>query len=252
MVRTLLVLAALLPTAALAASPVTLKAAPVDADGSVTLADLFDGASSTAVVGAGPKPGASVVLDAARVQTIARSAGLSWANPAGVRRIVVRHAAPATVPAASISATAAAPAGATEVLTYARSLNAGAVIAADDLVWAAVARAPSDGPDDAEAAIGLAVRKPVRAGAAVSARDLAAARVINKNDTVSVRYRAGPVSLILQGKALTSAAVGETVQILNPGSKSVVEAVAAAPGLAVVGPGADSLKLRGAAALASR
>jgi flagella basal body P-ring formation protein FlgA len=252
MIRSFLLLAVLLPTGALAATPVTLKASPVDADGSVTLADLFDGASSTLVVGAGPKPGGSVIFDAARVQTIARSAGLSWANPAGVRRIAVRHAAPASVATDSTPVASGAPTGAVEVLTFARSLNAGAVIAPDDLAWAAVARPPADAPDDAEAAIGLAVRKPVRAGTAVSARDLTAARVINKNDTVSVRYRAGPVSLILQGKALTSAAVGETVQVLNPGSKSVVEAVAAAPGLALVGPGADSLKLRGPAALASR
>ena len=237
-------------SAAVAAQPVTLKASPTDADGRITLSDLFDGANSNAVVAVGPKPGASVVLDAARIQEAARDAGLSWANPAGVRRIVVRAAAGAT-PGPAVSH-AAAQRGAVEALTYARSLNAGAVVTADDLTWAPVARAPVDGLDDAEAAIGLALKKPVRAGTAVSSRDLGAARVIAKNDSVSVHYRAGRVNLTLQGKALTAAAVGEPVRILNAQSKSVVEAIAAGPGLAVVGPQADALKLRGAAALASR
>jgi len=232
------VLAALSASAALAGAPVTLRPEPIDADGSVTLGDLFEGAgaSSSAYVGPGPKPGGSVVLDAARVQLAARAAGLSWANPAGVRRIAVRGAA------AAAPAGPTAVAGAAEALTFARNLNAGEVLEAEDLVWAPVVRAPADAPRDADAAIGLAVRKPVRAGAAISARDLVAARVIAKNDPVAVHYRQGGISLSLQGKALSSAAVGESLRVVNLQSKSVLEAVAAGPGVAVVGPQAEALK----------
>ena len=243
----LTIAAALISGAALAAQPVTLKSAPSDTDGAVTLAEVFDGTASTVVVGSGPKPGATVVLDAAKVQAAARAAGFVWSNPAGVRRIVVRSAAPVVTVAAE-----KAPTGAAEALTYARSLNAGSVVSADDLTWAAVARMPADAPEDAEAVIGLALKKPVRSGAAVSARDLTAARVIAKNDAVSVLYRNGRISLALQGKALTAAAVGEPIRVLNTQSKTVIEAVAAAPGLALVGPQADALKLRGPAALAIR
>jgi flagella basal body P-ring formation protein FlgA len=227
------------------AGPVTLKAAPVDTDGRVTLGDLFDGTASQAMVAPGPRDGGSVVLDASRVQAAARSQGLSWANPSGVRRITVRSGSAAAVAPTATAGTTAAPAaraGAVEALTYVRSLPAGAVLSAEDLAWTPVTHAPSDAPSDAEAAIGLAVRKPVRAGSAVSARDLGAARVIAKNDTVSVHYRAGGVMLALQGKALGAAGVGETVRVLNPASKTVVEAVAAAPGLAVVGPQAEALR----------
>lgn len=220
----------------------SLRASPTDADGTVTLAELFEGTSSAVVIGPGPKAGGTVVFEAARVQAAARAAGLTWANPAGVRRIVVR---------AETTAAASQAVGA-EALTYARSLNAGEVVTAEDLTWAPVARAPADSPGDAEAAIGLQVRKPVRAGAAVSARDLTAARVIAKNDSVVVQYRAGRVRLSLQGKALNAAAPGEPVRVMNAASKTVVEAVAAGPGLAVVGPQAETLKLRGSAALASR
>ncbi len=239
--------AALLASAALAAQPVALKPAPTDDDGTITLGDLFEGAgeASSSVVGPGPKAGGSVVLEAARVQAAARAAGLAWANPSGLRRISVRGAAWSASSApvlAAASPARAAQAGSAEVLTYARSLNAGAVVTAEDLTWSVAPRAPIDPPQDAEDAIGLAVRKPVRAGAPVSGRDLVVARAIAKNDTVSVHYKAGPVSLMMQGKALTSAALGETVRILNPQSKSVIEAVAAGPGVAVVGPQAAALK----------
>lgn len=230
--------AALFAGSAFAAQPVVLKPEPVDGDGKVTLGDLFDGAggASGAFVATGPKPGASVILEASRVQLLAKSAGLAWANPAGVRRIAVRGAAPAAASVAGATVAASA-----EALTYARTLNAGEVLSADDLTWAAV-RAPADAPLDADAAIGMAVRKPVRAGSAVSGRDLIVARVIAKGDTVAVHYRQGGISLSLQGKALGPAAVGETVRIQNPQSKSIVEAVAAAPGLAVVGPQAEAIK----------
>ena len=125
-----------------------------------------------------------------------------------------------------------------EALVYARSLNAGDVVRAEDLTWAPTAShvVPADAPRDAEAVMGLSARKPLRAGAAVSGRDLAAARVIAKDDTVSVTYRAGGLSLALQGKALGPAAAGETVRVLNPTSKKIIEAVATGPGRAVVGP----------------
>jgi flagella basal body P-ring formation protein FlgA len=250
-IRALIISVAMLgASAASAAQPVTLKAGPVDTDGRITLRDLFDGAVSDALVAPGPVTGGTVVLDAARVQAAARAAGLAWANPAGVRRIIIRSASTASAPAPASAV--AAQQGAAEALTYVRSLAAGAVVTAEDLAWTPVPRAPTDGPTDADQAIGLQLKKPVRAGATVSARDLTAAQVIAKNDTVTVQYRAGSVRLALQGKALSSAGVGDPVRILNPASKTVVEAVAAGPGLALVGPQAAALKSQGSAALASR
>jgi flagella basal body P-ring formation protein FlgA len=224
---------------ALAAQPVALRPAPVDADGAITLGELFEGAGEAGAVVVARADGGAV-LDAGRVQAAARAAGLSWPNAAGLRRIIVRAAA-------SDASLAARPADA-EALVYVRSLKAGEVVGADDVAWAPVAYAPADAPQDAEAVIGLAARKPVRAGTAVAAADLGAARVVARDDTISVRFRSAGVSLALQGKALNAAAVGEPVRVLNPQSKIVIEAVAAGPGLAVVGGEADALKTR----LASR
>ncbi len=229
---------------ALAAQPVALRPAPTDADGVVTLGDLFDGAGPAAsVVVAKASAEGGVVLDAGRVQAQARAAGLSWPNAAGLRRIIVRPAAAATAAPTGGHGSAAA----AEALVYTRSLKAGDVIGADDVAWGPVSYAAADGPEDAATVIGLAARKPVRSGTPVNTRDLGPARVIAKDDTVNVRFRSEGVSLSLQGKALTAAAVGEPVRVQNPQSKTIIEAVAAGPGLALVGREAEALKTRLAA-----
>ncbi|WP_255500664.1 flagellar basal body P-ring formation chaperone FlgA [Caulobacter sp. 17J80-11] len=243
----LLVCAAALAVAgqACAGAPVSLRGDLADADGAVTLGDLFEGAGrvSNVVVARGPQAGSSVVLDAAGVQRLARANGLDWANAEGFQRLVVRSGAPAG--GAVVTAAAAGPSAATvEVLTYSRSLAAGETVRPEDVVWTKVQAhlAPADAPRDAETVIGQSAKRPVRAGAPVANRDLAAALVIHKGELVSVAYSVGGVNLVLQGSALQNASAGETFSVLNPQSKKTIEAVATGPGRAVVGPEADSLK----------
>jgi flagella basal body P-ring formation protein FlgA len=91
------------------AGPVTLKANPVDSDGRVTFGDLFDGAGAASDVVVGTRAGPSIVFEAGQLQSLARQSGLDWANPSGLRRVVVRNAAvaPAPAPPASGSASVA-------------------------------------------------------------------------------------------------------------------------------------------------
>jgi flagella basal body P-ring formation protein FlgA len=194
---------ALFAGSALAAQPVTLKPEPVDSDGVVTLGDLFDGAGAASATVVAPGPARGLRRRARRRPC---SSGRPCGRPAvgqpdGMRRIAVR---------AGGAPTTAAPgsrAGMVEALVYARSLNAGETLRAEDLTWGSIAShlVPADAPRDAESAMGKAARKAIRAGAPVAARDLASARVIAKDETVSVAYRVGGVNLVLQGKALGSA-----------------------------------------------
>ncbi|KRB46626.1 flagellar basal body P-ring formation chaperone FlgA [Phenylobacterium sp. Root700] len=235
MKRLLITLAvALAASPALAGQPVTLKAETLDNDGMVTLSDLFDGAGAAGKIAVAAKPGASTVLDAAAVQAVARRAGLDWANAEGLRRIVVRSD--------GAGAGQIAVRGNVEVLTYARSLSAGEIVQPQDLVWGKAAAAPNDAPSDAEAVIGLSARRPLRAGAAVSARDVSAPQVIKAGDLIVVNYQDGGISLSLQGKAMTAAGLGDTVSVQNTTSKKIIQAIASAPGEALVGPAADQLK----------
>ncbi len=219
---------------AIASQAVQLRPDVAAHDGRVTLGDLFDGAGeASAVVVAAGSQGATVVLDAQRLQSIAMAHGLDWSNPQGMRRVIAR--APAGGPAAARTAS---------VLVYARDLNAGEVVQPEDLVWSKSPAygAPLDAPRDADSIIGQAARRPLRAGAAAAQRDVAPAQVIKKDDIVSVAYAVGGVKLVLQAKALRGAAAGESLDVMNPASKKVIQAVASGPGEAVVGPEADRLK----------
>jgi flagella basal body P-ring formation protein FlgA len=237
--RLVLIAAALaaLASPAFAGRPVALKADTANVNGVVTLSDLFDDAGAAGATPVATRTGTSVVLDAGLVQAIARRAGLDWANAEGLTKIVV-HGGPAALAAAAPAAR-----GNVEVLTYARSLSAGEIVQPTDLVWAKVAAAPADAPNDPDAIIGQATKRPLRAGAVVAARDVGAAIVVRNGDLITVVFESDGVSLSMQGKAMGQAGVGDTLAVLNPTSKKVIQAVVTGPGQAVVGPQAEQLKL---------
>ncbi|WP_436356958.1 flagellar basal body P-ring formation chaperone FlgA [Brevundimonas sp. CEF1] len=248
MKRALILAAALAAFAAPAlAGPVNLLSDPVDDDGRVTLGELFDDAGAAANVVVGQRAGATAVFEASQIQAAARRAGLDWANPQGLRRIVVREggAAPADASARPASATVASRPGATvEVLTYARSLAAGDIVQPEDVIWSTVQahQAPAGGPQDADQVVGLSAKRALRAGAPVASRDLASPQVIARNDMVEVAYVAGGVELTVTGKATRNASAGEAVPVLNVQSGRTIDAVAVAPGRAVAGPAAQTAR----------
>ena len=240
---------------AFAGTPVTLRMNTTDADGRITLSDLFDGVSGPAAnLVVAPRIGATAVLDAGQVQVSARRAGYDWTNANGVRRIIVREGADNSGASATNQAStgaqlagarlAGAPRGNVEVLAYARSLAAGEIVQPEDLVWVKMAGAPADAPRDAEAVIGLAAKRPLREGAAVGMKDVAAAQVIKSGDLITITYQDGGISLSLQGKAMAAAAAGDLFTVQNTLSKKVIQAVAVGPGLAAVGPQAQALQAR--------
>jgi flagella basal body P-ring formation protein FlgA len=173
------------------------------------------------------------------VQIIARSNGVDWGNPGGLRRITVQSSAPVPeAPRAAAKPVAKTPA----VLAYAHSLNAGDVVQASDLTWSHEAVAGNDAPRDPDAVIGMAVRRPLREGDAVSLRDVSAPMVIKRDEIVSVTFNQAGLSLTLKAKAMGDAAAGQTLALMNPSSRTVIQAVASGPGQAVVGPEAEQIK----------
>jgi flagella basal body P-ring formation protein FlgA len=236
-----LILFAFLSAPAFAAIPVTLNANLTDATGQVTLGELFDDAGPARDVVVAERAGPSVVLDADAVQATARRYGLEWANPQGIRRIIVRAATGGM-----------AAAHGREILTYAHSLITGQIVQPDDLIWAKAAAAPVDAAPTVDVVVGMAARRPLREGDAVLARDVTAPIVIKAGDTVAVTYADDGVTLTLQGKAMANAAAGETLSVQNTASKKTIEAVATGPDQAVVGPEAQQLKEQRAAQFALR
>jgi flagella basal body P-ring formation protein FlgA len=235
-------LLALLCAAAPAAAsiPVTLNADLADAGGQVTLGELFVDAGPARDVVVATRIGPTVVLDADAVQAFARRYGLDWANEKGLRRIIVRGEKPG------------GGGHAVEVLSYAHSLITGQIVQPSDLLWSKAAGTPVDAPAGVDAVVGLAARRPLREGDAVEAHDLIAAMVIKAGETVMVTYADDGVTLTMQAKAMANAAAGDIVNVQNPASKKVIEAVATGPGEAVVGPEAQRLRTEHGAQFALR
>ncbi|WP_425995887.1 flagellar basal body P-ring formation chaperone FlgA [Caulobacter sp. DWR1-3-2b1] len=233
---------------AFAGQAVSLKMDTTDADGRVTLGDLFDGAGSASNVLVATRVGSTAVLDAGQVQSAARRAGLNWTNSQGLRRIIVRQG----IDGGGNGVGVVRARGNVEVLAYARSLSAGEIVQPQDLIWVKMAASPSDAPQDADALIGMSAKRPLREGAAASLRDVSAAQVIKNGDIITVTYENGGITLALQGKAMTAAAAGEVVSVQNTLSKKIIQAVATGPGSAMVGPQAQSLQTRSSIRYAAR
>jgi len=100
--------------------------------------------------------------------------------------------------------------------------------------------------------IGMAARRPLRAGAAALVRDVSAPQVIKQGEVVTVTFEDGGVSLSLQAKALSGAGVGEALNVQNTTSKKIVQAVVTGPGQAMVGPAADRFRLSRSSSYALR
>ena len=248
MMRFALIAALVLAAPALAGTPVTLKPDVVDADGTVTLGDIFEGAGPAGRTPLATRTGASVMLAASAVQAAARRAGLDWANAEGLGQIVVTSSPNAT------STTRAPSAGRAnvDVLVWARGLAVGEVVQPQDLIWGKAALAPVDAPKDPDMVIGQAARRPLRAGAAIGARDVSAPQVVRANEVVTLTYENGGVSLSLRGKALSGGGVGDAINVLNVTSKKTIQAVVSGPGQALVGPGAEALQLNRSTRYAAR
>ena len=253
-----LIAAALSACLALAAAPpavagmaVSLKSETVDSDGMVTLGDLFEGAGGVAGVRVAARPGPSVVLDASAVQSLAHRSGRDWGNPDRLRRIIVRAGEAGPAPVTS-QTQAQARKGGVQVLAYTRSLSAGEEILPEDLAWTRVAVAPANALRDAEGAIGMIARRPLREGAPVAASDMSAPVVIQAGDLVTVVYENGGVFLSLQVKAMSAGAVGEVISLQNLASRKTLQAVVTGPGQAATGPDAAAGRAPAATRIARR
>jgi len=122
-----------------------------------------------------------------------------------------------------------------EVVTPARPLARGEPIRDNDI---AVERRPKAEVGDAirrtEAVIGLAARHDLRAGQFLHPADLMKPELVGRGDPVTLVFESPGVKLTLQAKALESGTQGDMVQVLNPQSKRVVQAMVDGPGRVVI------------------
>ena len=116
-----------------------------------------------------------------------------------------------------------------------RPLNRGEVIKASDVVTER--RPKSDLSGDyinAESAVGLAAKRPLRSGITLNASDLMKPEAVQRNEVVTIVYEIPSVVLTARGKALEAGAVGDIVGVVNIQSNRTVQATVIAPGRVTV------------------
>lgn len=114
----------------------------------------------------------------------------------------------------------------------AANLPAGTVLRPEHVVMrpVSVQQADAQGIANFDQLIGMALNRQSREGMLLRPTDVSTPMTVSKNDLVTIFYRQGPLTLTVKGQAVSGAAAGGSVQVLNLVSKRVISATAIAPG----------------------
>lgn len=126
----------------------------------------------------------------------------------------------------------ATPAGA-DVVLAGRTLRAGTLIGAGDVVVSAAPAVPgaASHPDQA---VGLEARVTLYAGRPVPLANLGQPAMVERNGLVTLVFRRGGLEIRADGRALARASEGDEVRVMNLASRGTVTGVVVAPGLVLV------------------
>ena len=128
------------------------------------------------------------------------------------------------------------PAGlAAESVVAARVIRARTVIAPEDLLL--VDRDLPGALTQPQAAEGMEARKTIYAGRPVRPEDLVPPATIERNQTVVLAYTTGGLTIETEGRALGRAGVGDTLRVMNAGSRAVLNGIVAPDGTVRILPG---------------
>jgi flagella basal body P-ring formation protein FlgA len=210
----------------------------------ITLGDVAPVTGEHAGILLGPSPplGQTLALDPAFLIATAKNAGVILAIPLDQPIMVTRGTGNATPAPVANTARVAKPASqiagaqqAMQVLVLVRDVPRGHVISSGDVNWedASPTRIVRNGAEMQDA-VGMEVRRALKAGQPVLSQDLRPPTVIRKGEPVKLVYISAGVRLSVDGIAQSEAAKGESVRVLNSYSKRTVEAVAEASGEARV------------------
>lgn len=126
--------------------------------------------------------------------------------------------------------------GSIELMTMAprlaATLPAGTILGETDFDLAAVPLATADagGYADLSQLVGKQLLRQTRGGIMLKASDVTAPKVVTRNALVTVLLKSGAMTLTVKGTALTTAATGEPVDVLNSVTKKILHGVARSDG----------------------
>ncbi|WP_051014815.1 flagellar basal body P-ring formation chaperone FlgA [Teichococcus cervicalis] len=124
--------------------------------------------------------------------------------------------------------------GAGEVWHATRALQPGDVLGAQDIEALAPRRAAPGQVEAERDILGLEVKRRLRAGVALTERDIGERQAVRAAQPVRVFWKRNGVSLELEGRALEAGAIGEQIRVHNPQSGRTIRALVVAEGTAEV------------------
>jgi flagella basal body P-ring formation protein FlgA len=83
--------------------------------------------------------------------------------------------------------------------------------------------------------VGLAARQTLRAGAPLRRQDVVRPEIVKRDEIVTMVYEVPGIVLTLRGKAMEGGAQGDTINVTNPQTKRVMQAVISGPGKVMIG-----------------
>lgn len=116
----------------------------------------------------------------------------------------------------------------------ARDLERGERLAAEDIVVRRVEAGRAAAPDPADL-VGLAARRPLRAGAPLAAGDFERPLLVRRRQVVSMVFERGALRVEAIGRALDDGAEGDVVRVENVETGKIVHGTVAGDGLVRVG-----------------
>jgi len=124
-----------------------------------------------------------------------------------------------------------------ETAVLLRRMDRGDVVRAGDVSLERRPRSElSAGSLQLDQVVGMAVRRPLRAGEVVRATDLVHPEIVRRNETVTIHYEVPGITLTVRGRANEGGGAGDTISVLNVQSNRTVQARIIGPGRVAVTP----------------
>ena len=107
-----------------------------------------------------------------------------------------------------------------DALIATHTIRAQTVLTAED--FALVAADIPGALTDPASAVGQEARVTLYAGRPISAADIGAAALVERNQTVALVYRSGGLSILTEGRALARGGPGDVIKVMNLSSRATV------------------------------
>ncbi len=124
------------------------------------------------------------------------------------------------------------------VPVLAQPVGRGEIIRDEAVVLQEMKRSPAgiDYITDGQVLVGMAAKRPLRAGAPLRLSDISQPRLVAKGDLVTIAFQAPGLSLSVHGKALEDGVQGQAIRVLNTQTNRTFEGAVAAAGYVLVSP----------------